>query len=69
MKALQAAPVLLNFWATWCPPCVEELPMLNAFYRESTRPGWQVVGLAIDPPAFGRRKAWNWLPLDFPVGW
>jgi len=60
-------PLVLNFWATWCPPCVEELPMLNAFYRENASKGWQVVGLAIDQPS-SVRKFLDRLPLDFPVG-
>ena len=51
MKSLAGKPLLLNFWATWCPPCVEELPMLNAFYREQSAKGWQVLGLAIDQPS------------------
>ena len=59
--------VLINFWATWCPPCVEELPMLNAFYREQAANGWQVVGLAIDQPS-AVRKFLQRVPLEFPVG-
>ncbi len=40
-------PLLLNFWATWCPPCVKEMPLLDRFAHEQ-QAGWQVVGLAID---------------------
>ena len=67
MKSLAGKPLLLNFWATWCPPCVEELPMLNAFYREQSAKGWQVLGLAIDQPS-AVRKFLARIPLDFPVG-
>ena len=41
-------PLLLNFWATWCPPCIRELPLIDSFQREHRARGWQVVGLAVD---------------------
>lgn len=67
LKSLAGKPLLLNFWATWCPPCVEELPLLNAFYRQHAAEGWQVLGLAIDQPS-AVRKFLDRLPLEFPVG-
>ncbi len=43
-------PLLVNFWATWCPPCVEELPLLDAFLREQRVNGWQMLAIAADKP-------------------
>lgn len=66
MAAFRGRPLLLNFWATWCPPCVEELPLLNRFYGERKAQGWQVLGVAVDqPPAV--RKFLEKLPLEYPV--
>ena len=39
---------ILNFWATWCAPCVEEMPMLSEFYNKTKMEGISVIGLAID---------------------
>lgn len=65
MAGFRGQPLLLNFWATWCPPCVEELPLLNRFYAEQRARGWQVLGLAVDQvPAVQRFLAR--MPLDFP---
>ena len=50
MDSLRGRPLLLNFWATWCPPCVKEMPELDRFARAMAPRGWQVVGLAIDSP-------------------
>jgi len=67
LASWRGKPLLVNFWATWCPPCVEELPMLNAFYRTHAPKGWQVLGLAVDQPSAVRNFLQK-LPLDFPVG-
>lgn len=66
MQQFAGKPLLLNFWATWCPPCVEELPLLSQFQDTHRSRGWQVLGLAVDQPSAVR----NWLarsPLTFPV--
>ena len=66
MATFQGKPLLLNFWATWCPPCVEELPLIDAFYRENLLKGWQVVGIAADhAKAVG--VFLGKMPLSFPV--
>ena len=67
LAAWRGKPLLVNFWATWCPPCVEELPLLNAFYSAHAARGWQVLGLAVDQPS-AVRSFLQKLPLDFPVG-
>ncbi len=59
-------PLVLNFWATWCPPCIEELPLLSAFYSENKANGWQVLGLAVDQLAPVQRFLQQ-TPLTFPV--
>jgi thiol-disulfide isomerase/thioredoxin len=67
MQTLRGKPLLLNFWATWCPPCVDELPLLDYFYRQNASNGWQVVGLAIDQPS-AVRSFLERTPISFPVG-
>lgn len=67
MAALRGRPLLVNFWATWCPPCVEELPLLDEFARQRAANGWQVVGLAIDQPSAVRTFLAR-TPVSFPIG-
>lgn len=67
LQALRGRPVLVNFWATWCPPCVEELPLIDAFHRQHTANGWQVVGLALDKPAAVQAFLAK-MQLSFPIG-
>jgi cytochrome c biogenesis protein CcmG, thiol:disulfide interchange protein DsbE len=68
LATLHGRVVVLNFWATWCPPCQDELPMLDRFARSFRSRGVTVVGLSIDDPRNREgvmRVAAN---LTYPVG-
>jgi thiol-disulfide isomerase/thioredoxin len=58
--------LVLNFWATWCAPCVEEMPTLQAVARDYAARNVSVVGLGIDRPEAIRRFQAD-LKLDLPL--
>jgi len=66
LAEFRGRPVLVNFWASWCKPCIEEMPMLEAFARSQGANGTQVVGIALDErgpvEAFLRAT-----PVSYPV--
>lgn len=66
LSKLKGKPLVVNFWATWCPPCVEELPLLDTFYQQNRANGWQMVGLAADNVA-AANKFLAKSPLQFPT--
>ncbi len=44
----QGRPVFINFWATWCPPCLEELPAMERLWREHRERGLVMVAVSLD---------------------
>jgi peroxiredoxin len=40
--------ILVNFWATWCPPCVREIPAFNQLYESYKDKGFTIIGIALD---------------------
>jgi len=48
VKEWDGQVVLLNFWATWCPPCMREIPGFIEMQRELSGQGFQIVGVAVD---------------------
>ena len=42
--------IMVNFWATWCPPCRSEMPAFNKLYADYKERGFVIIGIAIDTP-------------------
>lgn len=67
MASLRGQPLLLNFWGTWCPPCVKEMPELDHFSKQFAPAGWRVVGLAVDNPKAVREFLAR-TPVSYTIG-
>ena len=57
---------LINFWATWCKPCVDEMPMLSDLRSEDVGTGLEVVGIALDDADRARKFAKE-LSIAYPI--
>ena len=67
LSELRGEVVLINFWATWCPPCREEMPAMQKVYEQYRDQGFQVLAISLDVqhaqvPAFVEEKG-----LTYPV--
>ena len=47
---LEDGPILINFWATWCAPCIKEMKYLDKFNKKYAESGFQVVSINTDTP-------------------
>jgi thiol-disulfide isomerase/thioredoxin len=58
--------LVINFWASWCPPCVEEMPMLSAFNQKLDNNTVQMIGIGIDSPSNLRQFLQN-TTVSYPI--
>lgn len=63
---LKGKPAIVEFWATWCPPCRESIPHLNEIYKKYESKGLQVLGITDEPGQTIRGFVKN-IPIDYPV--
>jgi len=64
--AYAGRPVLINLWASWCGPCIEEMPELQRFAKSQDANGVQVVGIALDDAAAVRAFLQR-VPVAYPI--
>jgi thiol-disulfide isomerase/thioredoxin len=64
--AYAGRPVLINVWASWCGPCLREMPELQRYSVKQTANGVQVVGIALDDPA-AVRAFLQQVPVSYPI--
>ncbi len=67
LSAIKGKAVLVNFWATWCPPCRAEMPTLNRLYKEYRNKGLAVVAVSTDRKLEYVTDFLEKHPVDFPV--
>jgi peroxiredoxin len=59
--------VMVNFWATWCGPCQQEMPLLDAMYKKYKMAGFTLIGVNVDKEAPPVKALLERKPVTFPV--
>jgi peroxiredoxin len=67
LSELRGRVVLLNFWATWCKPCEEEMPAMERLYRALRAEGFELLAISVDQDADQVRRFRERLGLSFPI--
>lgn len=65
--SLAGKVVIVDFWATWCAPCREELPQLQKFHQKYGAKGLVIVGVSIDKESGGIKDFLGKMKVTFPV--
>ena len=59
--------VMLNFWASWCAPCREEMPLLENIYKKYSKMGFTLIGVNVEPDSKAAEGFLKETPVSFPV--
>ena len=58
--------VMINFWATWCGPCRQEMPLLDAMYKKYKKMGFTLIGVNVEPDSKAAEAFLKTMPVSFP---
>lgn len=67
LSSFKGKVVLLNFWATWCPPCRAEIPSMNKLYQKLKNRGFVILAVSTDRAVVDVKDFLKTIPVNFPV--
>jgi len=67
LSELRGEVVLINFWASWCGPCRQEMPILSELHDKYKAMGFTVLGVNVEENSSKARKLLKEIPVSFPV--
>ena len=59
--------VMINFWASWCGPCRQEMPLLESIYKKYGRMGFTMLGVNVEPDSQAANAWLKQTPVSFPI--
>lgn len=67
LSELRGEVVMVNFWASWCGPCRQEMPLLDQLYKRYQPMGFTILGVNVEEDAGVAKKVLQELPVSFPI--
>jgi peroxiredoxin len=69
LSQLRGQVVMINFWASWCGPCRQEFPILDAMYRKYRPMGFTLLAINVESDAADAERFLAATPVSFPIAW
>jgi peroxiredoxin len=67
LESLKGKVVMLNFWASWCGPCRQEMPLLEDMYKRYGKQGFTLLGVNVEAETADAEKVLKTIPVSFPI--